>query len=84
MRVYCLSMLLLFFVGCAAVDRYDSCKSDPVCLQKMEDAKAASYVVSTSAAKASGVPSGAELIGLLVSNIVAFGTGVWHGKRKAG
>ena len=81
-KAFLFSTVLWFVVGCAAVGRYDNCKNDPVCVQKMNDARQASYIVSKSTAQATGMPSSAEVIALLVSNLVAFGTGVWHGKRK--
>lgn len=82
--IFCFCFTLL---GCAAVskavDRYKACKGDPVCVQEMESVRQASYVVSKSAAGPM-LPSMSEVIAVLVSNVVSFGFGVFHGGKKKG
>lgn len=85
MRIFLLSMLLLTSIGCVTVskslEKYRACKDDPECYTMMLSAKEASYTV-TEAAVSSSIPSGAQSIALVVSNIVAFAVGVWKGKKK--
>jgi len=72
-------------MGCVAVkkslDNYEACKGDPACVESMESARVASYTV-TKAAAGPMLPSGPEVVAMLVSNVVAFGVGVWKGKKK--
>ena len=79
--------LLFTCLGCAsvsrAIDNYKACKDDPVCVQQMEDVKEASYVVSKTASSNIPLPSVPEVIAVIVSNVVSFGYGVFHGKKKA-
>lgn len=82
--IICFTMTLL---GCVAVkksiDNYEACKGDVACVQKMDEARQASYVVTKSAAGPL-LPSTSEVVAVIVSNIVAFGVGVFHGKKKGG
>jgi len=89
MRKWFFVLLLCFtFVGCASVkkalDNYEACKGDPVCMEDMTKVKGSSYVVTKSATELMPLPSVGEGIALLVSNLVAFGFGVLKGGRKKG
>lgn len=82
--VCCFACTLL---GCVAVkrslDNYQACQGDVECVEKMESARQASYIVTKSAAGPL-MPSTAEVVAVLVSNVVAFGVGVFHGRKKGG
>lgn len=77
---------LFVFLGCAAVsksiDNYSACKADEVCYSEMMKVKNASYVVTKGAGSNFPLPSTAEVVAVVVSNIVSFGYGVFHGKKK--
>ena len=80
--------LCLFFTvsGCltvkGALENYEACKGDQVCMEEMTKVKESSYVVSKAAVAAYPLPSVGEGIALLVSNLVAFGFGVVKGRKK--
>ena len=84
-----ISLCLLFTgAGCAAlntaVENYKACKGDQVCMEEMKKAGEASYVVAKSASSSVPIPSVPEIIAVIVSNLVSFGYGVFHGKKKGG
>lgn len=80
--IICFSLTLL---GCVAVkksiDNYEACRGDVACVQKMEDARQSTYTI-TKSATGPFFPSASEIVAMLVSNAVAFGVGVFHGKKK--
>ena len=73
-------------VGCAAtkqaLDNYEACKGDKVCIEQMENVRSASYTVAKSATNSIPLPSLAEGIAIAVSNLIAFGFGVLKGRKK--
>ena len=78
--------LLLTVAGCLtvskAVQAYEECKGDVECLKEMDQVRVSSYVVTKSATNSMPIPSVPEFIALVVSNVVAFVYGVFHGKKK--
>lgn len=87
MKKTSLLLLFLFLVGCSAtneaVQNYESCKNDPECYHQMLDVKEKSYIATKTGLNLSGLPSAAEVLALVVSNMAAFGVGVLKGKKKA-
>ena len=73
-------------LGCAAVsrsiDNYKACSGDQACLSEMTKVKESSYVVAKAASNNLPLPSVPEVIAVIVSNVVSFGYGVFHGKKK--
>jgi len=87
MRNWFFFLCLCFTVsGCltvkGALDNYEACKGDAVCMEEMVKVKDTSYVVSKAAVSAYPLPSLGEGLALLVSNLVAFGFGVLKGRKK--
>ena len=80
--IVCFSLTLM---GCVAVkkslDNYQACKGDAVCLEEMNKARATAYTV-TKAATGPLLPSTSEVLAMIVSNVVSFGFGVFHGKKR--
>lgn len=81
------SLVILFTViGCSSVyralDNYKACAGDSECLSNMESVRENSYVVTKSAASGLPIPSMPEIIAIAVSNLLSFGYGVFHGKKK--
>ena len=80
--------LCLFFTvsGCltvkGALENYEACKGDQVCMEEMVKEKDTSYVVSKAAIAANPLPSVGEGIAVVLSNLVAFGFGVLKGRKK--
>lgn len=77
---------IFVIIGCAstkeALDRYEACKGDPVCISEMEKVKSVSFSVTKGAVTPFVPSSPAELIALGVSNLLSFAFGVWKGKKK--
>lgn len=73
-------------MGCAAtkqaLDNYEACKGDSVCIEQMEQVRTESYTVAKTATNYLPMPSLGEAIALGVSNLVAFGFGVLKGRKK--
>jgi len=65
-----------------ALDKYEACKGDQVCMAEMSKVKESSYIVSKAAVNAYPLPSVGEGIALVISNLVAFGFGVVKGRKK--
>ena len=81
-------LLWVFFtcLGCASVskalDNYKACQGDQVCMSEMTKVKDRAYVVAKASSSGFPLPSVAEIIAVAVSNVVSFGYGVFHGKKK--
>jgi len=83
------SLCVLFTcLGCASVsrvmDNYKACQGDRVCLEEMSKVKETSYVVAKASASGVPLPSVPEVIAVVVSNVLSFGYGVFHGGKKKG
>ena len=85
LRYAFLGCLLFVLLGCAgvkqALDNYEACKGDPVCVEQMDKAQMSSYSV-TKAVTSTAFPSMPEAIAFVISNVVAFGVGVVKGRKK--
>lgn len=63
-------------------DRYNACMSDDDCRSQVMDVKDHTYALTKVGVQSTPMPNVAEIIAVLVSNVVAFGVGVLKGKRK--
>jgi len=79
--------LCLFFTvsGCltvkGALENYEACKGDQVCMAEMSKVQEASYVVTKSVSNNSPIPSLPEVLAVFVSNLISFGYGVFYGGK---
>lgn len=84
---FCLGMALFIgVVGCksvqVALDNYEACQGNSICIAEMEAVRSASYTVTKSAVNSFPLPNVGETIAITVSNLLAFVFGMFRGKRK--
>lgn len=88
MRLFFLVMFVLTTMGCVAVSdslkRFEACKSDSVCYERMLSVENKTHVMTEAAVSAVGFPTVPEAAAVLVSGVAAFIYGVRHGKKKGG
>lgn len=85
--LFLLTLIALVLIGCETAERtqdyYEACMMDPQCMNDMAIMKNATYTTVTATADAIPKTSRfAGVLGLTVSNIVAYVYGVSRGKKK--